>query len=118
MRRSSWKIDLEVSVRLDGVVYHLRVWIFFRRRPDGEAEFAAGFEDTERFGAGPLGSGKWRRAKLARTRSKVASGKGRFCASPSRNSIWGNFFCAIATIYLEKSSPQDVAPPLPAAPAT
>src|SRR5882757_7011197 len=55
MRRSSWKIDLEVSVRLDGLVYHLCVRIFFRRRPDGEAEFAAVFQDTICFGAGPFG---------------------------------------------------------------
>src|SRR5436853_621657 len=55
MRRSSWKVGFKVSVRLDGVVDHLRVRIFLWRRPDGEAEFAAGFEDTIRFGAGPFG---------------------------------------------------------------
>ncbi len=36
MRRSNWKVDLKVSVRLDSVVDHLRVRIFLRRRPDGE----------------------------------------------------------------------------------
>ena len=64
MRQPSWKVDLEVSVRLDGVVYHLRVRIFLGRRPDSKAEFAAGFEDTERFGAGPLGIGQVEKSEV------------------------------------------------------
>src|SRR5438477_12700683 len=54
MRRSSWKVGFKVSVRLDGVVDHLGIRIFLWRRPDGEAEFAAGFEDAECFSTSAL----------------------------------------------------------------
>src|SRR5437762_419502 len=42
------------------------------------------------------GSATCNNAKLATTRSKLSSLNGRFCASPSRNSISGNIFCAFA----------------------
>ena len=54
MRRADWKIDLEISVCLDGVVDHLCVWIFLRRRPNREAEFSAGLEDAECFSTSAL----------------------------------------------------------------
>src|SRR5438270_5835753 len=54
VRRAGWQIDLEISVCLHDVVDDLCVWIFRRRGPNREAEFAAGFEDTESFGASAL----------------------------------------------------------------
>src|SRR6266550_7435429 len=49
VRWAGWKIDLEISVCLDGVVDDLRVWIFLGRCPNRKAEFAARLEDAERF---------------------------------------------------------------------
>ena len=58
MRRPGRKIDIYSGVRLDGVVDNFCVWAFAWRRPDGETEFAARFEDAERLGARPLGIGQ------------------------------------------------------------
>ena len=64
MRRPGRKIDIYIGVRLDGVVDNFCVWAFAWRRPDGETEFAAGFEDAERLGARPLGIGQMEQCEV------------------------------------------------------
>src|SRR6202011_5560657 len=75
MRRSRRKIDIYIGVRLDGVVDDFCVWAFARRRPDGETEFAAGFEDADRLGACPLGIGQMEQCEVGQDASETGAGK-------------------------------------------
>src|SRR6266446_4946015 len=75
MRRPGWKIDIYSDVRLDGVVDNFCVWAFAWRRPDGETEFAAGFEDAERLGARALGIGQMEQCEVRYDASEAGIGK-------------------------------------------
>ena len=51
------------------------VWAFARRRPDGETEFAPGFEDADRLGARPLGIGQMEQCEVGQDAVETGAGK-------------------------------------------
>src|SRR6266849_5508726 len=53
MRRTRWKIDIEVGVRPNRVVHQFHKWVFRNLCPGGESESAAGRENTSGFCTGP-----------------------------------------------------------------
>src|SRR5260370_42483670 len=75
MWRRGRKIDIYISVRPDGVVDNFCVWAFAWRRPNGETEFAAGFEDAERLGARPLGIGQMEQCEVGQHAIETGTGK-------------------------------------------
>ena len=105
-------------MRLDGVVDHLRVRIFLRRRPDGETEFAAGFKDAIRFGAGPHGIGQVEKSEVGQDAIEGGIWEREILRIAFAKFNMRKLFLCDGTISLEKSKPRGVAPRSAAAAAT
>ena len=61
-------------MQLDRVVYDLHERVFASVRPGGKSEFAAGFENTERFDARTLRIGKMKQGEVGQNTIETGIG--------------------------------------------
>ena len=64
IRRARRQLDVQVRVRLDGIVHEFHERIFIGARPGGEAEFPARLQDATGLGTGALGSGQMKQREI------------------------------------------------------